>query len=183
MIAKADIRRVQEWMRHADIQTTMKYLHYAPRARTLAWWPKPSSCKRRVRLSPRPASDLSAHQWLSGHLKIAGDQIAGARPIQQPSPCRSGWSSSRMDAGVPRQRQDSACTSRTRIGRSRALASSRSGAELSRRSEQGTLGEFEEKRGDVVCGESLPGEELIERFEAAQQPQRVDRFLDRAAGS
>jgi integrase len=32
MIAKADIRRVQEWMGHADIQTTMKYVHYAPRA-------------------------------------------------------------------------------------------------------------------------------------------------------
>ncbi len=32
MIAKADIRRVQEWMGHADIQTTMRYLHYVPRA-------------------------------------------------------------------------------------------------------------------------------------------------------
>src|SRR4029079_19040414 len=31
MIAKADIRRVQEWMGHADIQTTMKYLHYVER--------------------------------------------------------------------------------------------------------------------------------------------------------
>lgn len=31
MIAKADIRRVQEWMGHADVQTTMKYLHCAPR--------------------------------------------------------------------------------------------------------------------------------------------------------
>ena len=31
MIARADIRRAQEWMGHADIQTTMKYLHYAPR--------------------------------------------------------------------------------------------------------------------------------------------------------
>ncbi len=31
MIAKADIRRVQEWMGHADVQTTMKYLRYAPR--------------------------------------------------------------------------------------------------------------------------------------------------------
>ena len=31
MIAQADIRRVQEWMGHADVQTTMKYLHYAPR--------------------------------------------------------------------------------------------------------------------------------------------------------
>jgi integrase len=31
MIGRADIRRVQEWMGHADIQTTMKYLHYVPR--------------------------------------------------------------------------------------------------------------------------------------------------------
>lgn len=31
MIAKADIRRVQEWMGHSNVQTTMKYLHYAPR--------------------------------------------------------------------------------------------------------------------------------------------------------
>jgi integrase len=32
MITEADIRRVQEWMGHADVQTTMRYLHYAPRA-------------------------------------------------------------------------------------------------------------------------------------------------------
>jgi integrase len=31
MIAKADIRRVQEWMGHSSIQTTMQYLHFAPR--------------------------------------------------------------------------------------------------------------------------------------------------------
>jgi integrase len=31
VIAHADIRRVQEWMGHADIQTTMRYLHYTPR--------------------------------------------------------------------------------------------------------------------------------------------------------
>jgi len=31
MISVADIVRVQEWMGHADIQTTRKYLHYAPR--------------------------------------------------------------------------------------------------------------------------------------------------------
>jgi integrase len=36
MIAHADIRRVQEWMGHADVQTTMKYLHYAPRAEDAA---------------------------------------------------------------------------------------------------------------------------------------------------
>ncbi|MDA8069789.1 MAG: tyrosine-type recombinase/integrase [Actinomycetota bacterium] len=36
MIAKADIRRVQEWMGHADIQTTMRYLHYSPRAQDAA---------------------------------------------------------------------------------------------------------------------------------------------------
>jgi len=32
MIAKADIRRVQAWMGHADVQTTMRYLHFEPRA-------------------------------------------------------------------------------------------------------------------------------------------------------
>ncbi len=31
MITKADIVRVQEWMGHADIDTTRKYLHFAPR--------------------------------------------------------------------------------------------------------------------------------------------------------
>ncbi|MBW3665920.1 MAG: hypothetical protein KY469_22800 [Actinobacteria bacterium] len=31
MIAHADIVRVKEWMGHADVQTTMRYLHYAPR--------------------------------------------------------------------------------------------------------------------------------------------------------
>jgi integrase len=32
MISQTDIRRVQEWMGHADIQTTMRYLHYESRA-------------------------------------------------------------------------------------------------------------------------------------------------------
>jgi integrase len=30
-IAKADILRVKEWMGHADVATTMRYLHYVPR--------------------------------------------------------------------------------------------------------------------------------------------------------
>jgi len=31
MIARADIVRVKEWMGHADVQTTMRYLHYVQR--------------------------------------------------------------------------------------------------------------------------------------------------------
>jgi integrase len=30
-ISKADILRVKEWMGHADVATTMHYLHYVPR--------------------------------------------------------------------------------------------------------------------------------------------------------
>jgi integrase len=33
VIGKTDIRRVQEWMGHANVQTTMQYLHYVPRVR------------------------------------------------------------------------------------------------------------------------------------------------------
>lgn len=36
MIGETDIRRVQEWMGHADVQTTMRYLHYVPRAEDAA---------------------------------------------------------------------------------------------------------------------------------------------------
>jgi integrase len=32
MIAKADIRRVQKWMGHADVQTAIRYLRCAPLA-------------------------------------------------------------------------------------------------------------------------------------------------------
>ena len=31
MIAHADILKVKDWMGHADVQTTMRYLHHAPR--------------------------------------------------------------------------------------------------------------------------------------------------------
>ena len=56
MIAKADVRRVQEWMGHADIQTTMKYLHYAPRpedARLVAERSRPSTRPIRSRGAKR----------------------------------------------------------------------------------------------------------------------------------
>ncbi|MGH3265486.1 MAG: hypothetical protein ACRDNS_26225, partial [Trebonia sp.] len=53
MIAKADIRRVQEWMGHADIQTTMRYLHYAPRAEDAALG---GHDHERRRLLERPAA-------------------------------------------------------------------------------------------------------------------------------
>ena len=64
MIAKADIRRVQEWMGHADIQTTMRYLHFAPRqedARLVAEAFQ-SRC-RRGRSRKRPSRDSSRTSW------------------------------------------------------------------------------------------------------------------------
>ena len=64
MIAKADIRRVQEWMGHADIQTTMRYLHYAPRdeaaslvAEAFALEPTPSVAGRLGTSSPISRDD------------------------------------------------------------------------------------------------------------------------------
>ena len=64
MIAKADIRRVQEWMGHADIQTTMRYLHYAPRdedaalvAEAFALEPTPSVTGRLGTSSPNSRDD------------------------------------------------------------------------------------------------------------------------------
>jgi integrase len=36
VIGVADIRRVQEWMGHANVQTTMQYLHYVPRPQDVA---------------------------------------------------------------------------------------------------------------------------------------------------
>jgi integrase len=64
MIAKADIRRVQEWMGHADIQTTMRYLHYAPRdqdavlvAQAFALEPTPRTTGRLGTSSPNSRDD------------------------------------------------------------------------------------------------------------------------------
>jgi integrase len=58
MIAKADIRRVQEWMGHADIQTTMRYLHYAPRAEDARLVAEAF----RLEMPQQPAGDLAGQQ-------------------------------------------------------------------------------------------------------------------------
>jgi len=58
MIAKADIRRVQEWMGHADIQTTMRYLHYAPHAEDAALV---AAAFRVEALDGRTSRDKSGH--------------------------------------------------------------------------------------------------------------------------
>jgi len=31
MVAHTSIRRVQEWLGHSDLHSTMRYLHYTPR--------------------------------------------------------------------------------------------------------------------------------------------------------
>jgi integrase len=54
MIGLADIRRVQEWMGHADIQTTMRYLHYAPRAEDA------ELVAKAFRVSGPPSTDVEA---------------------------------------------------------------------------------------------------------------------------
>jgi hypothetical protein len=59
MIAKADIRRVQEWMGHADVATTMKYLHFVERpdeARLVAEAFDINPQERENRLSGRSSS-------------------------------------------------------------------------------------------------------------------------------
>ena len=63
MIAKADVRRVQEWMGHADIQTTMKYLHYAPRPEDA----------RLVAEAFALSSERGTSADISGHLAASAD--------------------------------------------------------------------------------------------------------------
>jgi hypothetical protein len=58
VIAKADIRRVQEWMGHANVQTTMQYLHLPLARRTRL------SSRRHLRRD-RSAPGLRGEQFLA----------------------------------------------------------------------------------------------------------------------
>jgi integrase len=62
VIAEADIRRVQEWMGHADVQTTMRYLHYAPRHDDAALVARAFSTESP---SPRSSRDRDGRQALT----------------------------------------------------------------------------------------------------------------------
>jgi integrase len=74
MIAVADVRRVQEWMGHADIQTTMRYLHYAPRSEDAELvgkafrLPQPSASGEADRSVP----DVRRSPKMSGDFRRAG---------------------------------------------------------------------------------------------------------------
>jgi len=70
MIAKADIRRVQEWMGHADIQTTMKY-RSAPLRPARG---RRAACRRSVRSVRAVAGGRS------------GPRLNGCRSVARPGP-------------------------------------------------------------------------------------------------
>ena len=59
MIAKADIGRVQEWMGHADIQTTCGTCTTRHGARTRRWWRRRSAWSRRRRRRQKCPNDRS----------------------------------------------------------------------------------------------------------------------------
>ena len=92
VIAKADIRRVQEWMGHADIQTTMRYLHYAPRPED-------------ARLVGRAFdSESNARALDSG---IAADERAQTAPLLDPRHMQAALIGERRSAprsGLPHKR-------------------------------------------------------------------------------
>ena len=92
MIALADIRRVQEWMGHADILTTMRYLHYTPRAeaaelvgRRSAWLGLPA------RTSGRRSKGTSFGRLgdVSGRLAMNAPPSALPRSARAPSQART----------------------------------------------------------------------------------------------
>jgi integrase len=65
MIAVADIVRVKEWMGHVDIETTMRYLHFAPR-------PEDAAVRRGGAGAARP----SAGALVAKAFRLAADEAA-----------------------------------------------------------------------------------------------------------
>jgi Phage integrase family len=97
MIAKADIRRVQEWMGHADIQTTMRYLHYAPQAEDASLVAEafrvesPESKTSRARypaMGIDPQAGAASDHRLSRRRRLAAVPPAGSRALS-PDPIRT----------------------------------------------------------------------------------------------
>ena len=82
MIARADIRRVQEWMGYADFQTTMRYLHYAPRHDDAALSPSASGAsQRRDRLNRRTAASTIASSPSRIALTSSRTRVSNAAPL------------------------------------------------------------------------------------------------------
>jgi integrase len=59
-IAKADILRVKEWMGHADVATTMRYLHYVPRPEDAQLIAAAFAIEPAVMVAPALADDRAA---------------------------------------------------------------------------------------------------------------------------
>jgi integrase len=86
MIARADILRVKQWMGHADVQTTMRYLHYAPRpedARLVAeafavGTTAAIALESRAPMKPTPTT---ADDRLAGDLPRADEELAAGQTV------------------------------------------------------------------------------------------------------
>jgi integrase len=63
IIGVADIRRVPEWMGHANVQTTMQYLHYVPRPQDAALVGEAFDLASNGRRGPRPRDESDEDQW------------------------------------------------------------------------------------------------------------------------
>jgi integrase len=74
-IAVADIRRVQEWMGHANVQTTMQYLHYVPRPHDAGYWARTST--------PLPVLTLNVRTRRTHWTRGATEARSGRKPVQR----------------------------------------------------------------------------------------------------
>jgi hypothetical protein len=89
MIAKADILRVKEWMGHADVQTTMRYLHYEPRANDARLADEAFALQTPAELSATADGALPpAGQHRGGHAQSVRPGTVSRRARQSPTPRR-----------------------------------------------------------------------------------------------